>query len=102
MESTKKTNYVLIDYENVQPKDLGLLRDGPFKVKIFLGKHQDKIPVSLATALQALGSDAEYIALDYSGKNALDFHIAYYLGSFPPRNLQPSITSSQRTRGLIH
>lgn len=24
-----KTNYVLIDYENVQPTDLAMLRDGP-------------------------------------------------------------------------
>jgi hypothetical protein len=29
-----KTNYVLIDYENVQPKDLALLKEGPFKVKV--------------------------------------------------------------------
>lgn len=75
-----KTNYVLIDYENVQPTDLGLLRDGPFKVRVFLGPNQARIPVSLATALQALGRDAEYVVLESAGSNALDFHIAYYVG----------------------
>jgi hypothetical protein len=30
-----RTNFVLIDFENVQPKDLGLLKDGPFKVKAY-------------------------------------------------------------------
>lgn len=75
-----RTNYILVDYENVQPKDIGLLQDGPFKVKVFLGPTQAKIPVSLATSLQALGTNAEYIQLETAGSNALDFHIAYYIG----------------------
>jgi hypothetical protein len=75
-----KTNYVLIDFENVQPTDLALLRDGPFKVRVFLGPNQARIPLSLATTLQAFGHDAEYVVLKASGSNALDFHIAYYLG----------------------
>lgn len=75
-----KTNYILIDYENVQPADLSLLRDGSFKVRVFLGAHQSKIPVTLASQMQALGSGAEYIVISSSGSNALDFHIAYYIG----------------------
>lgn len=75
-----KTNLVLIDYENVQPTDLALLCEGPFQVKIFLGANQSKIPVALAAAIQALGTNAEYIRLASSGSNALDFHIAYYIG----------------------
>lgn len=75
-----RTNFVLVDFENVQPKDLGLLKDGPFKVKLFLGPNQAKIPVALASSLQCLGSNAEYVVLETSGNNALDFHIAYYIG----------------------
>jgi hypothetical protein len=75
-----RTHIVLVDYENVQPKDLALLGDGPFKVKLFLGPNQTKIPVSLASALQCLGSNAEYVLLESAGTNALDFHIAYYIG----------------------
>lgn len=75
-----RTNYILVDYENVQPKDIGLLQDGPFKVKVFLGPTQAKIPVSLAASMQALGTNAEYIQLETAGSNALDFHIAYYIG----------------------
>ena len=33
------THFVLIDYENVQPKELALLRGGPFKVKLFSGRE---------------------------------------------------------------
>ncbi len=78
---TSRTNYVLVDFENVQPKDIGLLKDGPFKVKVFLGPNQSKIPVALAAALQSLGESAEYIILETAGNNALDFHIAYYIGA---------------------
>jgi hypothetical protein len=85
---TARINYILVDFENVQPQDLGLLKGGPFNVKIFLGPNQVKIPVSLAVALQALGNNAEYIALETAGSNALDFHIAYYLGQLT--NSDPS------------
>lgn len=75
-----RTNFVLVDYENVQPKDIGLLQGGPFKVKVFLGPKQSKIPVALAEALQPLGSNVEYVLLETAGNNAVDFHIAYYVG----------------------
>jgi len=75
-----RTNYVLIDYENVQPTDIAMLRDGPFKVRVFLGANQAKTPVALAAALQGLGANAEYVLLESPGPNALDFHIAYYVG----------------------
>lgn len=78
---TTRTNFVLIDFENIQPEDINLLKDGPFKVKVFLGPNQSKIPVSLVTALHTLGENAEYIVLETAGNNALDFHIAYYIGT---------------------
>ena len=75
-----RTNIILVDYENVQPKDIDLLKGGPFKVKVFLGPHQSKVPVTLAAALQPLGGNAEYVCLETVGNNAVDFHIAYYVG----------------------
>ena len=75
-----KTNYVLIDFENVQPKNMSLLKDGPFQIKVFLGSNQSKIPLEMARALQAFGPNAEYIQIEGNGNNALDFHIAFYIG----------------------
>ncbi|KAB2923756.1 MAG: hypothetical protein F9K25_18220 [Candidatus Contendobacter sp.] len=75
-----KTNYVLVDYENVQVKSLTLLKDECFRVRVFLGPNNTKLPVELVLAMQELGEKAEYIVLETSGRNALDFHIAYYLG----------------------
>ena len=72
---TTRTSFVLVDFENVQPKDIGLLKGGPFKLKVFLGPNQPKIPVSLVAALQPFGENAEYISLETAGSNALDFHM---------------------------
>ena len=75
-----KNNYVLIDYENEQPKNLDILKGHEFSVKVFVGAKQAKLPFELATAMQALGDKAEYIKIDGNGPNALDFHIAFYIG----------------------
>ncbi len=74
------TNYVLIDFENVQPKNLSILAAHPFKVFVFIGANQTKLPRHVAVAMQALGDRARYVEIDGSGPNALDFHIAYYIG----------------------
>lgn len=75
-----KTNYVLIDLENVQPRNISILKNHPFKVLVFVGENQTKIPFELAEALQELGDNATYIKVNGIGPNALDFHIAYYIG----------------------
>lgn len=74
------TNYVLIDYENVHPKNLELLTQHPFKVLVFVGETQAKIPFDLADSMQLLGNHARYLKISGTGQNALDFHIAYYIG----------------------
>ena len=71
---------MLVDFENIQPKNMCLLNGGPFKIKIFLNANQTKIPLEIARAMQMFGLDAEYIQIDGNGSNALDFHIAYYIG----------------------
>ncbi len=81
-----KNNYVLIDYENVQPKNLAILNGHQFKVMVFVGANQAKIPFELASALQALGGNAEYVKIGGNGSNALDFHIAFYIGQLAERD----------------
>ena len=85
-----KTRYVLIDHENVQPKDLALLDGQAVKVLVFLGANQARISTELATALQSRGRDGEYIQINGTGRNALDFHIAFYLGDLAAKNPEAS------------
>lgn len=72
--------YILIDYENVQPEPMAELEAEPFKVMVFVGATQKKVPIEVAAAFQRLGSRAQYIRIDGTGPNALDFHIAFHLG----------------------
>jgi PIN domain len=75
-----RTNYVLIDFENVQPDTLEQLDHGHFKLLVFVGASQGKLSFDFAASLQRLGDRAEYIKICATGSNALDFHIAYYIG----------------------
>lgn len=76
-----KTNYVLIDFESVQPKSLELLKPEHFRLLVFLGPTQTKLPRDVTLAVQAFGARASYVETSRPGPNALDFHIAYYLGT---------------------
>ncbi len=72
-------NYVLIDYENVNDANLDLLATRPFDVMVFVGANQTKIPIELAMQMARLHM-ADYIRISGNGPNALDFHIAFYIG----------------------
>ena len=84
-----RTNHVLIDYENVQPKILALLHAEHFRIIVFLGASLAKLPVELVTEMQSLGDRAEYVRIAGNGPNALDFHIAYYIGHLAARDPEP-------------
>jgi hypothetical protein len=75
-----RTNYILIDYENVQPSSLAGLDAEHFRVIVFVGANQSKLTFDTAAAVQKLGARAEYIKISGNGSNALDFHIAFYMG----------------------
>jgi hypothetical protein len=75
-----RQNIVLIDFENVQPDTLTALAQDHFRVLVFVGAQQTKVSFEIAASLQRLGTRAEYIKVKGHGSNALDFHIAYYLG----------------------
>jgi len=73
---------LLVDYENVQNIDLKAIKSTSLEIKIFVGKSQNKIPFELVSNAQTFGERIEWIKIDGNGNNALDFHIAYYLGKF--------------------
>lgn len=92
--------FVLIDFENVQPKILERLRPGSFRVKVFLGQHQSKLMLELVQRLQPFGSDAEYIQIQGSGPDAVDFHIAFYIGQLAAVEPATTFTIVSKDRGF--
>lgn len=67
--------FVYVDYENMNNLKNYPKIDG--KYFFFIGAKQKSIPKSLVFASN--DSDVEWVEIDGTGKNALDFHIAYYL-----------------------
>lgn len=76
-----RTNIILVDFESVQPEEVERLAQDHFRVLVFIGANQAKLPFELAASMQRLGSRAEYIKISGNGPNALDFHIAFYIGN---------------------
>lgn len=81
-----KTHYVFIDLENIQPEHMSVLDGKDSKIMVFVGENQSKISFDLARSVQHLGENAEYIKIKGTGPNALDFHIAFYIGQFSKEN----------------
>ena len=47
---------------------------------VFVGRAQAKLSFETVSAIQDLGERARYIKISGAGPNALDFHIAFYIG----------------------
>ena len=94
------TPFFLIDFENVQPKALGRLQPGSARIKVFLGQHQSRLMLELVQALQPFGKDAEYIQITGSGPDAVDFHIAFYIGRLASAHPGAGFTIVSKDRGF--
>lgn len=75
-----KTQIVLVDWENVQPELLPALNLENTRLLVFIGPHQNKLPFSMVQAMQMLGARAQYVQVSKQGNDALDMHIAFYMG----------------------
>ncbi|MDD2453250.1 MAG: PIN domain-containing protein [Synergistaceae bacterium] len=69
--------YIYIDFENLPGVEMEHIDDA--KILIFLGENQKKIPTEMIRKTQPMGDRVEWVTISGVGRNALDFHIAYYL-----------------------
>jgi hypothetical protein len=90
---------LLVDFENVQKVDLAKVGPGT-QVLLFIGSAQSKLPRSLVKQAQPLGNRLEWIEIDGQGPNALDFHIAFYLGRELTRHPKAQFTILSRDKGF--
>jgi len=75
-----RTNFVLIDSENVKPEYIEKLKHEHFRVVVFVGANLKRLDFAIVNAVQSLGSNGSYVQISSHGPSALDFHIAYYIG----------------------
>ncbi len=73
-------NIILIDYENLQVQNLDDVYEIDSEICVFIGALQKKVSASLVQSAQKFGERLSWIPISLTGDNALDFHIAYYLG----------------------
>lgn len=76
-----RTNYIFVDFENVQEKDWERIAGKPVKVVLVLGVQQKNLPVHLVRKLLKLGSQVQLVEVKRAGKNALDLVLAHYVGA---------------------
>ena len=75
-----RSNFVLIDSENVKPEYIEKLKHEHVRVVVFVGANLKRLDFSIVNAVQSLGFNGSYVQISSHGPGALDFHIAYYLG----------------------
>jgi len=92
--------YVRIDYENIQPADMQALDHDSFQVIVFVGANQTKVTYEAAVAIQRMGERASYIKIAGNGNNALDFHIAFYIGELAAKEPEACFHVVSRDTGF--
>jgi PIN domain len=100
IEHTDAATILFIDYENVTQVKLSSLQQPNLKIFIFVGCAQAKIPFELVREAHQLGESVEWIGVEGTGPNALDFHIVFYLGQISLQAPSSNYIILSRDRGF--
>lgn len=73
-------NHVFVDFENVHEVDPALIGVKSVSLTLLLGARQTKLDAALVEKLMEHAASVQLVRLTTSGKNALDFALAYYVG----------------------
>lgn len=89
--------HVLLDFENVQPSEQALRALVPdvSEVWVFHGPHQKRVEQRFAS----FGVHATAVPISKTGKNALDFHLSFYMGYIASRNASAKMVVVANDKG---
>jgi hypothetical protein len=87
-----RTNYIFVDFENVQETDLDRIANKPVKVWLILGERHKSLPLKLVKLIQKYPEQVRLVETGLNGKNALDFVLAYEIG----------VESEKDSKGYFH
>ena len=77
---TIRTNYIFVDYENVQELDLDLIAGKPVKVFLVVGQRRKTYPSALTRQVHKYHEQVAWIESESASNNALDLVLAYHVG----------------------
>ena len=97
IESQLPDTHILLDYENVQPTEVELRAMVPeaTRVWVFHGPHQKQVEQRFAS----FGTGMTTVPIGKTGKNALDFHLSFYMGYIASRNQQAKFVVVANDKG---
>ena len=75
-----RTNYIFVDYENVQEVDLDLIAGKAVNVFLVVGQRRKTLPSLLARQIHRYHDQVEWIESEGASPNALDLVLAYHVG----------------------
>jgi hypothetical protein len=95
--------YLLVDFENVQPTaaDVAMVRGEQYRLWVFRGPHQNKFDAAMVEAWQPLGDKVRFVRSSKSGKNALDFHIAFCMGGLVQEHAAAGLSTGASPRFIV-
>jgi hypothetical protein len=99
MNMSESESVLLVDYENIGKIDLAAIPDG-VRVPFFFGASQRTVPTDFLKAALKLGERFVPIDIEGQGKNALDFHIAFYLGEYLARSPDTACVILSKDKGF--
>ena len=91
--------HVLVDWENVQPKDQDIQTLVPPVTDVWLFHGPSQKNVSADQAL--FGQRATLVPITRAGKNALDFHLSFYMGYIASRSPQANFVVISNDKGYL-
>lgn len=90
---------LFVDYENVGKLDLSAIPES-VHVLVFFGASQKSVPTEFMRAVHRMGPRFVPIDIEGQGKNALDFHLAYYLGEHLTANAKADCVVLSKDKGF--
>lgn len=78
--ATVRSNYIFVDYENVQELNLDLIAGKAAKVFLIVGNRRKSLPSDLARQIHKYHDQVGWIESEGASKNALDLVLAYHVG----------------------
>lgn len=92
-------NILFVDYENVSKVDLNTI-PADVQVPFFFGASQKSVPTDFMKAALKLGQRFLPIDIEGQGTNALDFHIAFYLGEYLAADVHANCIILSKDKGF--
>ncbi len=80
MATPVQTHHIFVDFENVHEVDLAVIGHDAVTFTLLVGPQKKKLDADLVEKLLENAACVNLVRLAASGRNALDFALAYYLG----------------------